>query len=381
MRRALVVANLAGFASFLLNDIKLLKSKGYIVDFAANAEKLKWDDTKAAIEELGVPFYQIDFDSKNPFSKQNVKAYSQIKKLIVNKSYTLIHCHTPISGLVTRLAARKERCKGTKVLYTTHGFAFTSNSSCKSWLIYNTFERIGSMFCDAMITINKEDYENAKKMCCKNVFYINGVGVDTKKYSDVSVDRVTYRASLGIEKDKIMILSVGELSERKNHQIIIKAIGQLKNKGNIVYAICGNGINGGTTNMLKQLAKEYDVDLRLLGFRYDIPEITACSDIGAIPSVREGLGLAGIQSLAAGIPVVGTDVQGIRDYIIPGKTGFLCKAFDEKGFGEAIDKLICMNSSVKGKTREICLKTAQQFDINVSQKQMENIYRKLGVIE
>lgn len=379
MRRALVVANLAGFASFLLNDIKLLKSKGYIVDFAANAEKLKWDDTKAAIEELGVPFYQIDFDSKNPFSKQNVKAYSQIKKLIVNKSYTLIHCHTPISGLVTRLAARKERCKGTKVLYTTHGFAFTSNSSCKSWLIYNTFERIGSMFCDAMITINKEDYENAKKMCCKNVFYINGVGVDTKKYSDVSVDRVTYRASLGIEKDKIMILSVGELSERKNHQIIIKAIGQLKNKGNIVYAICGNGINGGTTNMLKQLAKEYDVDLRLLGFRYDIPEITACSDIGAIPSVREGLGLAGIQSLAAGIPVVGTDVQGIKDYIVEGKTGFLASAHDAEGFARGINSIISLSNAEREAMKYRCIEMAQHYDVSVSTKQIEGIYNSLGI--
>ena len=66
----------------------------------------------------------------------------------------------------------------------------------------------------------------------------------------------------------------------------------------------------------------------------DIPEITAISDIGVIPSIREGLGLAGVQSLAAGVPVIGSSVQGIKDYIVDGKDGYLCAPFDDTAFAE-----------------------------------------------
>jgi glycosyltransferase involved in cell wall biosynthesis len=156
------------------------------------------------------------------------------------------------------------------------------------------------LFCDAIVTINKEDFLNAQKMFCKNVYRINGVGVDTAKYSNVTIDRSHYRKNIGVEDNQIMVLSVGELSARKNHVVIIDALADLANKEKYVYVICGNGINGGTGDLLKQRAEDRNVNLRLLGFRFDIPQMIHCSDIGAIPSVREGLGLAGIQSLAGG---------------------------------------------------------------------------------
>ena len=118
------------------------------------------------------------------------------------------------------------------------------------------------------------------------------------------------------------MLSVGELSYRKNHQIIIEALSKALLGKKYVYVICGNGVDGGTGEVLRQKAEKSKVRLILLGFRHDIPQIIHCSDVGAIPSVREGLGLARIQSLAAGVPLVGTDVQGIKDYIVDGETEY-----------------------------------------------------------
>lgn len=375
--KALIVANLAGFASFLINDIKTLQDMGYKVSFVANANKLSWNDTKEKLDNLGVEFKQVDFESKNPFSNQNLKAYKQLKNILETEKYDLIHCHTPIAGLITRLAAVKCRRKGTCVIYTSHGFAFTADSSKKSWLIYRTMEDFGSRFCDAIITINKEDYNNAKKMHCKKVFYINGVGVDTEKYRDVDIKRSQYRKSIGVEDDQTMILSVGELSERKNHIVIIDALALLADKGDFVYVICGNGIDGGTGKLLQERAKEKSVNLLLLGFRFDIPEIIHCSDIGAIPSTREGLGLAGVQSLAAGVPLVGSGVQGILDYVIDGKTGYLCKPHDSKAFAKAILKLYKQNDLVKNKMAVNCKKMSKRFDKQVSVQQMRKIYLKM----
>lgn len=373
-KKALIVANLAGFASFLYNDFDLLQNQGYDIVFAANANMLQWEDTKKELKKRNISFFQIDFDSKSPLNIKNFTAYRQIKRLIKRNDFRLIHCHTPIAGFVTRLASRKVRKKGIKVIYTTHGFAFTSKSSKKSRFIYYNFERFMSLFCDAVITINNEDFESAKTMWCNRVYKINGVGVDIDKYHNVPVDKQAYRDSIGVPKGKIMVLSVGELSERKNHQVVVKALATLENKKDYVYVICGSGVGKeGTGASLEQIAKELDVDLKLLGFRYDIPEITKVSDIGIIPSVREGLGLAGIQSLSAEIPVIGSDVQGIKDYIIDGVNGYLCDSDNVESFARAIAKLT--DKTHRESLSKNCYEVAKKYDRTVSYEQMKKIYK------
>lgn len=377
MKKALIVANLAGFASFLVSDIDWLQKMGYTITFAANTNVLNWEDTRAALKQRCVEIVNVDFDSKRPFSKQNISAFIQLRKLLKAETYELIHCHTPIAGLITRIAANRFRRKGSKVIYTTHGFTFTKLSSKKSWIVFGTLEKLMSLLSDAIVTINREDYETARKMYCKQVFYIHGVGVNTDSYKNVSINKRTYRESIGVSPEDVMILSVGELSDRKNHRIVIEAIAKLPNKEKYHYVVCGNGINGGTGTQLKKLAEELGVRLNLLGFRSDIPEITACSDLGAIPSIREGLGLAGIQSLAAGVPVLGTDVQGIKDYLVDGETGFLCDANEAETFTEGILRYEKLINAQKEYMSACCKEMASRFDISVSRQEMSNIYTKI----
>lgn len=374
-KKALIVANLAGFAAFLIHDMQILINKGYHIIFAANANKIKWEDTKQKIDQLGVEFVQIDFDSRNPLAKANRLAYRQLKKIMSENCFEIIHCHTPISGMLTRFAARKYRRKGTTVIYTTHGFSFHKYSSKKSWIVFHTIEKFCSRLCDVIITINKEDYQCAKKMRCKNVFYINGVGVKTSVYKNVSIDKEEYKKQLGLPLDKTIVLSVGELSNRKNHRIIVKALSKIQNNGDFVFVVCGAGIEGGTGKMLTELAEKEGVDIRLLGFRHDIPNIISIADIGVLPSIREGLGLAGIEMLACGIPVIGSDVQGIRDYIIDGSTGYLCNPYDENQFAEKI--ILLSNKDKRKSMRKSCQEMAENFDISLSHQQMNAIYENV----
>ena len=373
MKKALIVTNLRGFIVFLKNDIDLLQSMGYQVFFAASHGAQINHETMEYLESKGVTFYEIGFSSKNPFAKENLTAYKQLKALIKKGKFDFIHCHTPIAGLLTRYAARKCRRKGTKVIYTTHGLSYTTWSSFKTKLVYKTIESMASRWCDAIITINEEDFENAKKLHCKKVFRISGVGVDTRRYHEVEVDIPAYRECLGIPVDKTIVLSVGELSHRKNHQVIIRALSRLPNKKEYAYVICGKEVAGsGFAQKLQDLAKELGVELYLLGHRSDIPQVMRCADIGAIPSVREGLGLAGIESLAAGVPLVGTAVQGIKDYIFPGDTGYLCAPYDVQAYADAIEKL--SNSELRARMRELCYEVAKRFDCSVSHEQMRQIY-------
>lgn len=377
MKKALIVANLAGFASFLLHDMKILQQKGYQVSFAANANKMSWKDTKEEIERMGVDFIQIDFDSKNPLGKQNRSALKQLKRLLAQGQFDLIHCHTPIAGLLTRYAARKYRRRGTKVIYTTHGLSYTKNSSWKSKFVYKTIESMGSRWCDAIITINSEDYEAVQKLHCKRTYKISGVGFDFARFHVVSFDREAFRQELGIASDDIFVLAVGELSSRKNHRSIIEALALLPDKDKYIFGICGGGIEGGIGDMLQKLAEEKGVRLKLFGFRSDIPYMMHASDIGVIPSIREGLGLAGVQSLAAGVPLVGTDVQGIREYIIPGETGYLTNPNDYHAIAEGIRAL--SSPEVREKMRSKCTNTAMLFDQTTSWQQMTEIYDDLVV--
>ncbi len=379
MKKALIVVNLAGFLNFLWNDIATLQSMQYEVSIAMNGKLMDGSDAVEIqmLNQMKLNHYQVDFDTKSPLTKKNLLAYKQLRQ-ILKEGYDLIHCHTPIAGMLTRVAADKYRRKGAKVIYTTHGFTFTDKSPKKDWVLYYTVEAIMSHFCDAIITINHEDFRNAQKMHCKNVFIIPSVGLDNSRFNNIQINRDAYRQELGVGEEDIMVLAVGELSVRKNQQVIIKAIHGLPDKERYVLVICGHAIVESTMEQdLRQLAKKLNVRIRLMGHRHDIPELNMCADVAVISSLREGFGMTGVEAMAAGTPVVGSDVQGIREYVVPGKTGYLCNPTDEMAFAKAIDKIVCMNKVEREIFRNECKKMALNFDVSKSKVEMSKIYRYL----
>ena len=240
-------------------------------------------------------------------------------------------------GVVTRLAARKIRKKGTKVLYMVHGFHFYKGAPKKYWLVFYPIEKIASRWCDGIITINKEDYERAKTFHAKEIRYIHGIGVDTSrlKPNDIQCD---IKKEIGIPEDAFLILSVGELLPRKNQQVIIRALGLLNDK-DIHYILCGKG---NQLTELQNLAKEIHVEnqVHFLGYRKDVLNIYAQTDLLAFPSMREGLGIAGLEAMYCGLPLVTSNTSGPRDYMENGKTGYMFDPYDAKGFAEGIQKLL-----------------------------------------
>lgn len=376
-KKVLIVTALGGFVrSFLMNDIEILQSMGYEVHCAANKNHAGAGEIEKYFKDAGLIFHQVEFSSNKPISKKTLLSMKQMRNLIEQYNFSIVHCHTPIAGAICRWVCRKKRKNGMKILYTTHGFYFHKSSSKKSWIIFKTIEDFMSKFTDVIITINNEDYNNAKKMKCKNVEYIPGVGIDIEKFRDIVVDRKIYRQKLGIDEDAFIVLAVGELSKRKNHQVIVKALGELKIP-NSVFIICGNAMtNDATTELIQVLSKENGVDTRLLGLRKDIAEICHCSDIGVMPSSREGLGLAGIEMLASGLPVVASDVHGIVDYIQDGKNGYLCNPYNSHEFAISIQKLLNINLREKMKLK--CIDSAKHFDKKNSCVQMRRIYSSIN---
>lgn len=318
--------------SFFKPHIKMLVSEGNQVDVACNYSELSLDTLYC---ELGCNQYQIDF-SRSPLSKDNIKAYKQLKELIENGNYDIVHCHTPNASVITRLVCRKFRKdKGLKVFYTAHGFHFYKGAPKLNWLVYYPIEKICSYFTDKLITINKEDYELAKNNFKANeTYYVPGVGFDLSKFENIEVDRNAKRKEVGVPEDAFLLLSVGELNENKNHQVVIKALSKLNNP-KVHYAIAGVGDKH---DCLLGLAKELGLSeqVHLLGYRNDIQELNYSADVFCFPSIREGLGLAAIEAMACGVPVVAADNRGTRSFISNGENGFLCRNDSADEFAAAI---------------------------------------------
>ena len=339
MRKALILSSVASMIDqFNMPNIELLLKNGYQVDVACNFENgnscssEKILRLKKQLKNMGVGYYQIDFERDVKKLFRNAKAYSQVLKLVKNNDYNFIHCHSPIGGVCARLAGR---ATGTKVIYTAHGFHFYKGAPIKNWLLYYPVERLLAHYTDVLITINREDYQLAKHFKAKKVVYVPGVGIDTNKSNNIDIDIDQKRKELGLDKDDFVLLSVGELSERKNHEIIIKALSKLGNP-KIKYLICGQG---DLQEHLTNKARELNVNVKFLGFREDILEISAITDLFVFPSRQEGLPVALMEAMAAGLPVICSKIRGNIDLIEDGKGGYLVDPNDSDGFADAIMRL------------------------------------------
>lgn len=322
--------------SFFKPHIEMLVSEGHQVDIACNDRDLPLD---ALYGQLGCRFHRVDF-SRSPLSPDNIRAYGQLKKVIEKGNYDIVHCHTPNAAMITRLVCRKFRKKhGLKVFYTAHGFHFYKGAPKLNWMVFYPIEKFCSRFTDKLITINQEDYHLAKsKFHAGEVHYVPGVGVDLTRFENVQVDSAAKRREIGVPEDAFLLFSVGELNENKNHQIIIKALAKV-NRPDVHYAIAGRGDKH---DELLKLADELGVSaqVHLLGYRTDIPELNYAADVFCFPSHREGLGLAAIEAMACGLPLITSNIHGINDYSIDGVTGYKCDPGDEEQFASAIRKML-----------------------------------------
>ncbi len=380
-QKVLIVASIVGFIETFNKDLieYLNNAKGCELHIACNFDYFADTDeeiTKQFVKKNkseGVYIHNIHF-TRSPFCSQNYDCYKKLKAIIDENNFDLIHVHTPTVSILTRLAARTSRKKGTTVMYTCHGFHFHNASPVKNWLLYYPMERMMSRFCDYIVTINKEDYNRAKTFHAPNVRYIPGVGVDIHKISKIVVDKQAYKESIGVPRNCVLLLSVGEMIERKNHEVIIRALSKLQNP-NIYYAICGKGP---LREHLEKIAKELDVSdrVKFLGFRRDIPELCNTADISAFPSRIEGLGLAGIEAMAAGVPLVSSNVHGILDYVIDGKTGYALSPDDVDGFAKAIDTL-ASDKNMRESMRQTCINAVAPFEKENAVKVMINIYNEI----
>lgn len=378
--RCLVLASVASMIDlFNSENIRILQSLGCIVDVAANFQK------GSITSQERVKQYRSELNSQNievidiPIPRsifrvsQIIKSYRIIRKLSQERHYNIVHCHSPIGGVVARFAFIKSRLHGTKVIYTGHGLHFFKGAPLKNWLLFYPIERLCAKLTDVLIAINQEDYQREKSWNCCNVEYVPGIGVDTKAFQENIDDKMELRRSLGFMDDDFVFMSTGQISVRKNHEVVIRALAKVTDK-HVKYLIVGFGeLEGKLHSLVDQLGLSDRVVFA--GYRGDVKRLLQAVDGFAFPSLQEGLPVALMEAMAAGLPVVCSRIRGNVDLIEDGQGGFLCECHDVIGFAEGINKIATDKHNLK--MGVINKETMRKFDKSIVNEHMISIYKSV----
>lgn len=379
MKRVLMLASVASMIDqFNMPNIALLQKLGYEVDVACNfiegntCSDERVAELKQKLQDMHVHCYQIDFARNIKHMGQNMKALWQVEALMKQNTYEFCHCHSPIGGVVARIAGHRTR---TKVIYTAHGFHFYQGAPVMNWLVYYPVEKMLSRWTDVLITINHEDYKLAKKKFkMKKLTYVPGIGIDTQRECLSQNEKEEKRKELGIPQDAFLITNAAEFTPNKNQKTVIEAIEQLHNP-NIYFVMCGIGEKKAE---LEQYVKEHGLEehIRFVGFRNDLHEILQTSDCFVLSSFREGLSVALMEAMAEGLPVVCGRIRGNVDLIKDGKGGILVSPGEEKDYEEAFRKLYEMKQKAFQKFENIGLNNRNKVEA-FSKETVDQIMKKV----
>ncbi len=312
---------------------------------------------------------------RNPFNvKEITTAYKHMMEVLKEENFKVIHCNTPIGGVLGRMCGKK--CGVEKVIYTAHGFHFYRGAPLLNWLLYYPVERIMAHYTDAILTMNKEDYKRASSFKLKKggkVYYVQGVGIDLSKFSEEGAAESQLRASLGLSADDFVLVDIGDLVKGKNHETIIRSVANCKDD-KIHVLVCGVG---NQMQALQELSIDLGIEkqIHFLGFWNGIEQILNISDALIFASVREGLPRVIMEAMASGLPVIASRIRG-NDELIDKNGGILADCKNVNQYSAAILRLM-VDAELRKKMGIYNRKKVEHFSLDVVKKEMHQIYQEI----
>ena len=376
MKKILFITNFANksecdnkITSFSRASYEAAKKQGMEFHINTNKKVLAPDDDNIDVHYHYAGIY------RNPFSKDVIKAYQELCEICRKNQFDVIHCNTPIGGVLGRIIGKKYKVP--KVIYQAHGFHFYKGAPLKNWLVYYPIERWLAHYTNAIITINTEDYKIAQGFKLRKggkVYYVPGVGIDLSQYEQPESIREIKRKELNLKETDVALISAGELNTNKNNSVIIEALSNLQNK-NVHYFLCGIGP---CEDVLKELAQKNGIteQVHFLGYRTDIKELFRAADIFVMPSFREGLSRSIMEAMASGLPCVVSKIRGNVELIEEGKGGYLCNPSSSEEFSTVL-KQLSVSAEERKELGKYNLINVKKYDVESIIEKLESIYFNL----
>jgi glycosyltransferase involved in cell wall biosynthesis len=291
-----------------------------------------------AVREQGLGLVDLDVLHREIRPLWDLAGLFRLCAFMRREQYDIVHTHTSKGGFVGRLAARLARVP--IVVHTIHGFAFHEGSPASTRLAYSTLEKLASRWCHRIVSVSEFHRHWAIQLgICRPEHIVaipNGI-VELSRHETVS--QVELRRELGAESGDFLILSIARLAADKGLKHLIQAVAMLPRTGRRIHiAIAGDGP---ARDQLVLLARRLDVSdrCRFIGFREDVGDLLAATDLVVLPSLREGLSISLLEAMAAGKPIIATSIGSQREVAAHGAMAWLVPPGDPMALSDAILRL------------------------------------------
>lgn len=289
--------------------------------------------------DLGIPTQVIPslINQINPIV--NLKAIADIRRIMIEGKYDIVHTHSSVAGVVGRLAALTAGVP--VIIHHVHGWGLHDGMPEWTRVLYLVLERLCAKYTDRIITVSRPDIQKGliQGIARKDKFSLIYNGIDLEKFRQ-DVDERKLRMELGLNPDTKLVGMIGRLDKQKNPLDLIKTASiVVKSYPNVQFLVVGDGSLREDCERLIDKLNLKD-KFFLLGFRGDVERILPILTVTAMSSLWEGLPLAFLEAMSAGRPIVANDIDGASDVVENGVTGFLVKPHEPDEMADRILTLL-----------------------------------------
>jgi glycosyltransferase involved in cell wall biosynthesis len=322
-----------GAATIILGLGHVAQAEGWHVDILTTDPVFQ-----QAVKQHGLGLVNLDVIRREIRPVWDLGGLVRLTRYLQKEPYRIVHTHTSKAGFVGRLAAR---LSGVPVIvHTAHGFAFHEDSPVTARRFYSTLERIASRWCDRIVSVSEfhRTWAIALGMCNpRQIIAIpNGIA-DIGRNRQVGLAEL--RREMGAEPGDLVVLSMARLAPDKGLEYLIEAATMLPPTGRPIRVVIAG--DGPARDQLERLAVSMGATqrVRFLGFREDVGDLLAASDLVVLPSLREGLSIALLEAMAAGKPIIATSIGSQREVASHADMARLVRPADAGALRDAIVKL------------------------------------------
>lgn len=339
-------------------------------------------DSLHILEEYGVQPIIIDELQRNPNFQSDRKAYKKIKEIIREFKPDIVHTHAAKAGALGRRAAYK--CKVPVIVHTFHGHVFHSYFGKAKTTLFKKIERNLAKKSTGIIAISeqqKHELSEIHNICSADKIKIIPLGFDLDKFRvNNEENRIAIRAKYTIQPHEVAIAIVGRLAPIKDHDFFLNVIERImrEEKLPIRVFIVGDGSEAGAIRKrVNAINTNFPELITMTSWITNIGEFNSGMDIIALTSKNEGTPVSLIEAQAGGLPVISTDVGGVKDIVANEKTGFIVPVNDLELYAEKLKKLITDQKLREKMSQNGWDHVREQFHYTRLVKNMEDYYREL----
>ena len=339
-------------------------------------------DSLHVLKEYGVEPLLIEEMKRLPSFQNDRKAYLRLKEIIKEYKPDIVHTHASKAGALGRKAALS--CKVPIIVHTFHGHVFHSYFGKIKTKLFKLIERRLAKKSTGIVAISelqKKELSQEHNICKDDKIKVIPLGFDLKKFNNnLETNRELTRNNFSIDQDEIAVAIVGRLAPIKNHHFFLDVIQEISNrsKKRIAVFIVGDGSERGAIEQkIEQMTLGSNVRIEMTSWIKEIEIFNAGMDIMCLTSNNEGTPVSLIEAQAACIPVITTDVGGVKDIILDGETGFIVPKDSIQKYTEKLLILIEDENKRKKMSQNGWSFVEHKFHYTTLVKNMETYYSEL----